>query len=429
MIKFNCHCNHAFEFPDEMAGKQAQCPACGRLVDIPSAHELSHLSEDGTFLINDPVEPKIDAFEEMRRLYTRNKVDESGHDIDLRQTQEQLAAAGTQDDIFEYERLPKAPKYDPETGELIRPLDIAAPAVPLGHAVAAPATGAVTLNYATPDFQEAVSYSPFFRLFAPINLVTMFFVFLLHVFFFMATSLVYVSLLAIAIVGPALIAHYANVVEEIGVEERDDLPRLLRHFEFGDDIFYPFWRVAVAWLICFAPTRILALVWAYHQWPMVGGATVISVMEVLGWILFPAVVLTTTTSGSFADLSPYRVVSVIGKIGPQYALLVILYVVASSFYVVGLLGVPTIAYLFAFTRQKGSFGIIEPIAIGILVVGIFLMHYFAWKLGLCYRRYHRKFPWAYHQEERILPGINAPRHARPLRMMEGSRRRAQRGQS
>ena len=86
MIKFACHCKHAMEFPEEMAGRQVQCPACGRLVDIPSTDELSHLSDDGTFLIGEPVQADPHVFDELRRVYAKRKVDENGQDVDLRQT-------------------------------------------------------------------------------------------------------------------------------------------------------------------------------------------------------------------------------------------------------------------------------------------------------------------------------------------------------
>jgi len=411
------------EFPEEMAGRQVQCPSCGRLVDIPSTDELSHLSDDGTFLIGEPVQADPHVFDELRRVYAKRKVDENGQDVDLRQTPEQLAAAGTEDDVFEYERLPKAPKYDPETGELIRPLDMVEEPAPAARHVAEAAPA--TLNYATPDFQDPLSYSPLARLFAPVNLITMFFVFLLHMFLYMTAFSLYLSIAAIFVVGPALIGHYANVIEEIGVEDRDELPRLLRHFDLTDDIFRPFAHVFVAWAICFAPTWLLWLVWIYHQWPLEGGVITASVLLAIGWIFFPAVVLTTTTSGAYANLRPDRIMAVIGKIGPRYALLVVIYVIACALYLTGLVAVPAIALAFAFSTQVHNFGYIEPSAIGILIVGIFLMHYFAWRLGICYRRLHQKFPWVYHQIDRVLPGVNAPRYSKPQRAMAARARSRQ----
>ena len=74
-------------------------------------------------------------------------------DIDLRVTMEQIEAAGTEEIPLELkdEVKPGAPKYDPETGELIRPMALKedaykkvipiAPKVTLGYARAPDAAG------------------------------------------------------------------------------------------------------------------------------------------------------------------------------------------------------------------------------------------------------------------------------------------------
>jgi hypothetical protein len=414
MIKFTCHCNYVFEVPEEMAGRQVQCPNCHRLVDVPTSDELAELSEDGTFRMDTPVDRDSGHFKEMRKVFAKDKVDENGVEIDLRQTRDQLAAAGTEDDIFAFEHQPTAPKYDPETGELIRPLDIVDDPTIAPHPSQVPmATN--TLNYASPAHQGDVPYSPLARLLNPVNLVTLFFVLLFHVFFFFTAIVPLLSVLAIVVVGPAIVAHYANVIEEIGIEECDELPRFLRHFNFVEDIWIPFAHVLLAWIICFGPAEIFSMVWAHYGWSLAGGISVRLILDIAGLIFFPAVVLTTTTSGSFVNLRPDRVLSVISVIGPRYAFLVILHAVAFVFYILGMVVPPLQVFLFIMRSRYQSPAYISLVACGLLVVAIFLMHYFAWLLGLAYRRLHRRFHWAFHQDVRIIPGVNAARYSRPVR--------------
>ena len=413
MIKFTCHCNYLFELPEEMAGRQVQCPSCQRLVDVPTHNELAELSDDGTFRMDAPAAPKAGHFEEMRKVYAKDKVDEFGMPIDLRQTRSELAAAGT-DEPFDFDENPTAPKYDPETGELIRPLDIVQDPAIAPHPSQVPlATN--TLNYATPALQGELPYSPLVRLLSPLNLVTMFFVLLCQGFFFFAAVIPLLSVLAIVFVGPAIIAHYANVVEEIGIEERDELPRFLRHFNFVDDIWLPFAHVLLAWAICFGPTEILSILWRHFHWSLSSEIFVRSFFDIAGLIFFPAVVLTTITSGSFANLRPDRILNVIAQIGPRYAFLVILHAVAFVFYLFGMLFPPIQIYLFITNTRYRSPDYIGPAACVLLVVAIFLMHYFAWLLGLAYRRRNQNFHWVFHDHARIIPGMNAPRYSRPVR--------------
>jgi hypothetical protein len=414
MIKFSCHCNHILEVPEDMAGKSMQCPNCQRLVDVPTMNEQQELLEDGTFRLDEPEPRDPGQFERMRYVYAKDKVDENGNEIDKRQTLEELAAAGTDPDIYEFEHRPTAPKYDPETGELIRPLDLAPNPSATPHPSQVPmATNA--LNYASPAHQVALEYSPLARMFTPINLAAMFFVLFFQLFFYLAAFSLFLTVAAVFFIGPALIAHYGNVIEEIGIEERDELPRFLRHFNFIDDIWHPFAHVFLAWMVCFGPGFVLWCYWVAHGWPLKPAVMVVSALDVAGLIFFPAVMLTTTTSGSLLNLRPYRVMAVIAQIGPRYAWLVILYFVAITIYLLGMLTVPIQAMLFAAMQRHSTNIFSGPFPIALLMTGIFLMHYFAWLLGLYYRKLHQKFPWVYHQWERTIPGVNAPRYSKPVK--------------
>ena len=47
-------------------------------------------------------------------------------------------------------------------------------------------------------------------------------------------------------------AHFANVIEETGPEDRDELPRFLRDLNFAEDIWLPFCACAGGDLLFFA---------------------------------------------------------------------------------------------------------------------------------------------------------------------------------
>jgi hypothetical protein len=218
------------------------------------------------------------------------------------------------------------------------------------------------------------------------------------------------AFVVIIVMGVGIVAHYANVIEEVAIEERDELPRLLRHFDFADDIWLPFCRVCVASVLCFGPGIAVRLAAAIEGWPPDRVRVAHLILDFLGLILFPATVLTTTTSGSYANLRPDRVVGAIARIGPRYALFVVVFTVAIIVYALGFT-----AAVFQlnelFLRGPSVQWFLKGLtAYGILFAAIFLMHYFAWLLGLSYRMGHHSFPWVLQHYVRAVPGVTAPRY-------------------
>jgi hypothetical protein len=415
MIHFACQCKHVLDLPDDQAGRQIQCPNCHRLLDVPSRDELSHLSDDGTILM-DPAPPASDPerLEKLIRAFSGKHLDEDGVERDLRQTHEEFTRAGTEDDIDEFERRPTSPKYDPETGELIRPLDIAPDDRPPSH-VAPVSVADTALNYASPDLNANYSVLvPFVMLFMPVNLAAMFFVLLAHMFLIAATLSIYLVVGAIFVVGFGLVAHYGCVVEEIGIEERDELPRFLRHFNLADDVWLPFVRIFLAWMICFGPAWMVYMVALIRNSPWLITLGIVLSLVCVGLVFFPAIALITLTSGSLSNLHPMRVIGTIGNIGSRYAFLVIVYAVAIVVYGVGIVATCFQALHLIFGLGNLWIARFLP-AYGFLFSGIILMHYFAWLLGMEYRIGHRRFPWVYLNFDRVIPGVNAPRYARPFR--------------
>jgi hypothetical protein len=132
------------------------------------------------------------------------------------------------------------------------------------------------------------------------------------------------------------------------------------------------------------------------------------IAALVGTALGPAVLLTTNTSGSTLNLRPDRVLQVIRICGGHYPVAVLLWAIAWPAYLLGWWG-----FFGAMSRSfgheivlvwivKGLTGI-ELQDLGIfgnwmavfpaLLVGLYLMHYFCWLLGLMYKAHHAEFPW------------------------------------
>ena len=122
MIDFACHCGYKFSVPQEMAGGVIQCPKCYLLADVPQLGDLKNIEKDGTFKVTELPPPDPEQAEALLRAYRRT--DAAGNELDLRSTFEEVVTAGADEVPLELKDQvrPGAPKYDPETGELIEPM-------------------------------------------------------------------------------------------------------------------------------------------------------------------------------------------------------------------------------------------------------------------------------------------------------------------
>jgi hypothetical protein len=150
-------------------------------------------------------------------------------------------------------------------------------------------------------------------------------------------------------------------------------------------------------------------------------------LDVVGAVFFPAILLITTTSGSISNLRPDRVLGTIGKIGARYAFFVVLYAVAFPVYVLGILLTPGHFVSILHAKSFGAWFTGGLIAWGTLAAGIFLMHWFAWLLGMEYRTGHMGFPWVYQKFERYIPGVTGPRWSKHADGGVGLARRRSKG--
>jgi hypothetical protein len=414
MIRFTCHCQVLLEVPADHAGRSIQCPQCGRLVDVPTLSDIEHIAPDGTYTLEEAqIRDEVNLLAEMQRAFTRQRVDEIGREKDLRMTQDDYANVGMGPiDLVDEQPEPDrvAPKYDPVSGELIREIDVKEDA-PRVDPSTIPVAAAV-INYTRDD--GSLEFRPSWiipELFKFTNLIVILVIFLFHVFLQMTlmTLMAGIFLLAPAfiILWGLLASHYAVIVEDIAVEEKDELPRPLRDFDWHDDLWGPFVQFFGSLLLCYGP--IVAALWMPPalRMPYVGAAFI------GGTIAFPAVLLTLTTSGTWINLAPDKLLRVIRVTGGSYMLAVVLWGIAAAAYVGGIIG--SVLAMIRLFLPVGSMpwylDIPVPIAYPALLGGIFLMHGFVWYLGLLYRPHHAAFGWAYQQHIRRPPPIQRTRTA------------------
>lgn len=426
MIRFPCPCRqHTFELPDEEGGGLVQCPKCGRLNDVPTLDELARLEPDGTLRLETPKKPNPKlSLREVATAFGASHTDEQGRPIDLRQSVDDLRRVGAD----EYDIAPSAgvtpvrdkPRYDPVTGELIRPLDIApspqarastsaVPGAPLGSM---PTAGVSPADDARVRRREAMSYeraaeellpppsvaSLPIRLLEPINLMVMFFVgvILLVLGLFSAPLLgglffaAPVPLVALIL----LLSHYANCLEDLGPGQQDELPRPLRSAEFLADLWKPFVRFVVAALLAFAPAMAV-LVYTDGPVRFVGGG----VLFVAGCLVFPALLLTTCVSQHLGNLNPLRVLGTIGVLGPSYLAVVVVTLLAVVSHVTAAICVIE-AIIHLFGSAQLPLRVALALAMASTFMSVYLGHLAAWHLALLYRRREGHFPWIYDQLER-----------------------------
>ncbi len=384
MLSFACHCGHKFDLADDEAGGLIQCPQCHRLNDVPTLGDLAHLDADGTFKIDaSPLAAEHDRMRKLREAFAPTHLDDDGDEIDLRPSFDDVRRAGAPPDLESRKPLPSRPKYDPATGELLAEL----PIIPSPPPQAPPKPR--TLNYAKPRSARAENpWGALVELLMPVNAVVMFFVFLAYFLAQMASYSLVMWIGALGIIA-LMLAHYAVVVEEIGPEERDELPRPLRNVSLSDDVWRPLCNALGALMLSFAPAILIRM----YAGPGQLAAIAVLIATVGGMIVFPATLLTLVASGAaLSNLRPDRVIGLIRAAAPAYALATATWFVAAILTVWNTLGLALIDPLtqtHAWLWKLNHPAVVYPL----IAVSIYLMHWFCWQLGLIHRHHHAEFPW------------------------------------
>ncbi|HZZ44905.1 MAG TPA: hypothetical protein VFE58_18350 [Tepidisphaeraceae bacterium] len=410
MIKFACRCSHPFAVDDDQAGASLQCPKCGLLVDVPTLSDAAHLTPEGFFTISeDPQVVERNRLNKLYRTFTRDSVDpNTGEEIDLRLQPADVASDRIVDPMhIKGEPRDLRPKYDPITGELVRPIDVAGeernPAINTANIP----KSSRTVTYASRATSTSAQSIPGFfslavMLLQPINIVVMFFTALAYLAgqFFLATVFLFFVDLPIA---AFLLSHYGNVIDEIGPEMRDELPRPLRHVELGPDLWWPFFAMFVSIVICYSPS--ISILIQRLPWPFAVAAAI------AGSFVLPAVMLTMTTSGTILNMRPDRVFNLIAITGFRYFVAVAIWIVALAFHLWTWIGVRILADELQHNAISRRWAILDNslVVYPMIAVAIYFMHLYCSYLGMLYRRHHDEFPWVLQQHNRGVTSTGYPR--------------------
>ncbi|HWE03876.1 MAG TPA: hypothetical protein VG326_15835 [Tepidisphaeraceae bacterium] len=398
MIRFSCRCGYVFEAPEDAVGIGLQCPDCRLLNDVPFLGDLAGMARDGTYKIDSKTDAAPpEALGDLFKVYGKKRVDDFGQPIDLRTVPDGVDDIG-QYDTAEPRALRQRPRYDPETGELVKPIPLSAPrrqADPIDPSTIPFATA--TVNYASDDAtKETTGFDDLVNLAQPINLVVMGFVLGIHLFIAFWTIAIAMNFLLVVPIVLALIfsliAHYGNVVDEIGPAGKDELPRVMRDLQMREDIWHPLFCVVGTAMICYGPAVVFG--WNSSMTPA-AAAAISAALAIAGTLFMPAILLTSLTSGSFANLRPDRVLGVIRMSGRRYFAAIIIFVVAFIPYFWAIAAFTVEAYKAWNVRLTGlpAWVTMWPVSLPLMCFGIFAMHLFCWELGILYRRYGPVFPW------------------------------------
>jgi hypothetical protein len=434
MIDFACtRCGSPLSVPADLAGIDLQCADCGLLLSVPLPSDLANVNADGTLRMAEAAPPEDpDRLAKLVRFYGSNPVDDDGDPIDNRQDAE----------VFDLVPPPNtgpakvARAYDPETGELVRAIEVAKPAplpaLPLEPSASDPGVPQA-LAYVTPGKTPMPGTGDvWLRMFEPANAVVLVVV---TAALFVGGVLHFFIMYMLGVIeaqgGPHIpawlfnglfwlaAAHLANVVEETGPNELDELPRPLRQVGLFEDVLFPLLRILVAFGLTYGPGVVVMNLDLGRPGQLAAAA-----LFVAGGLLFPAVLLTLAASHSPENLRPDRVLRVIRAVGPRYWPLAGLSTAAVPVFLftaalIDLISPVVVETPLAGPVNKAMFqGIIM---FPLMLASMYALHGICWRLGQWFRRYGSGFGWAWEehdlrqQQERARKGVEERRKAEKRR--------------
>jgi hypothetical protein len=380
MIDFPCLCGEKFSVPTELAGTQFQCPKCALLVSVPTLDDLANLGADGTYDVDDSAPA------------THNR-----RDVGMLPADSVIHAP---DDLNHIDPdAPAPPRYDPFTGELIRPIEMER------HIVSAAAKAPPRVQPMSKTLRGLIRPAPRYpwlwvlgELFMVRNMFVLFLMLILHLLLFLTFFLTIGAGLAVLFFMPAIfificMGHPALIIRETGPGESDQLPAPFHNFDMRGDLWDPFLQAVVATVLCFAPA---VIVWRgvpdNHSGAIVAGA-----LAVIGAFFFPAVLLTAAMDGIIENFRPDRVWGVIRICGSEYIAVFVGVLLGAALWLDGMWGF-FIGFAAMFhvqgedTRPHWFVPTMTP-GIVFIAAGLYFGNYASWLLGLLWRKRHKEFPW------------------------------------
>jgi hypothetical protein len=378
MIEFSCLCGEKFSLPYEMAGESFQCDKCSRLVIVPTLDDLEHLDSDGAYTIEEE-EPEAHRRPELAAPRAESSIESIP--------------------LEELERpAPIGPRYDPFTGELIRPLKVEK-FIPSAESLRPQRPPPLSksrrkLLEPPPKWQWVLR-----EMFRAHNSFVVAVVAALHIviiasFIVLMGGLFFVVGFELILFSP-IICQYALIIQDTGPAEKDELPTPLRDFQFKEDIWDPFIHFMFSFGVCLGP----ALFVHVDGDPRLVDTPITIVLALAGFFFFPAILMTATNDGTLVNFRPDRVWGVIRADARTYAAVAGMVMLGTLIYLDGMWGqLEWTIRLF----HKPSSGAMPPWpwflpgpALGFLmvVISLYMLYFACWELGIYWRRHHERFPW------------------------------------
>jgi hypothetical protein len=265
------------------------------------------------------------------------------------------------------------------------------------------------ISYASGNMARTVSPMKItIEMLMPMNIVVMFFVLCAHVFsavmWVSSSQVLFFLMPAFLLLQCLMLAHYGNVIDHTGRQEFDDLPRPLRDISWHDDMWSPFVSMFGGLMIAFAAPLFIFL--RLNILTKASAGIVLLFIALLGTVFAPAILLTTNLSGSVLNLRPDRVLKVIRVCGWHYVGVTVLWLFTWPIYfILGWVGFDqalrdTFSLSLTHSMPEGAFLFVVPA----LLIGIYLMHWFCWYLGIIYRAHQDQFSWVLQRHERVNKG-------------------------
>lgn len=396
MIRFSCVCGEKFEVPAECAGDELQCPACRRLVTVPHLGEIDSIADDGTLKLNEAEPNAVELDAKMRAF---------GYRDDMRRNVDEFLLAG--DDEHKPDEPPRrvAPRYDPETGELVTEIGVREDIKrdqPQDIPLATQTLGYSTAKVIEPR-AEMCWYDMPWRILTSHSLMAILFVFVAHALIYLGLLLPAFGILFIPLlfaIALTIIAHYCNVIEEFGPHHANHVPVMLRNVSFSEDVLHPLYAVCVSIVFAFGPVIILKIcglgpssVYPWFWWAAM----------TYGAFVFLANVFTAVCSGALQNMLPKYALSVIRVAPVRYFLALVLFVVACEAYLLALSRLAfTSPMLLATSRAFpwNQFIITAGVTFAFFAIAIYCMHLSMVWMGFIYRTHYQRLNWIYQRHQK-----------------------------
>lgn len=355
-IRFTCECGANIRTPESAVGKRARCRACGAVLTVPAPSPRSAASPP-------PHETESESGPNKTTEESYSWLDEfADAEADTRNQRPVTVITNASEEIDLSDAKPPPP------------VEHGYPSLDAGR------SGVVGPRQ--PFWRDLVESFTFFM--TPGNMVTFLVIALLNVISVPLGHFGILGVIACFFIFGYLCAFYLLTILETASGE-DELPEVWISSIF-DDLFIPLVQFLATWLLVLVPAGVVALISLGSEGKVAW--TLVRVLAGAGLALWPVVILGVAVGRSVIGLWPHMAVRTVLAAPIPY-----LAVCAALALAAGLLVLPS-TNLFQSTVNRFIPGAAVKLAIFNSVLTAYAMIVAMRVIGLFYRHYKQKFPWA-----------------------------------